>query len=353
MSNLPEYRQGDVFFPGDRINDVPIGRACPRDKLQLLNMRRGDPGIELCAACAALFTPTPPGALPPWIVNAPPAPGRAENLVPFRERGLAIALQYWEGDAGRAFRLAELLANIEPRFRNDVTLALVADAATPVRPTPELLAHCNAKMRTIAIRCTRGGDGHPDGPNLLWLGAMELLCEMWRAGDLERQDVFTIESDGCPLHQYWIDRIKAEHAESNARGLRVTGPLMSRPLPHINGTLVMSLPWFFNHPSLGVTPAGEAWDVFHRDEIMEAARPSQEIVNIYGATRWQPEQLKPMGKQASWLASTKDNSALIWAEANLTKPPRECPACTHEHVGEVCTAKWSGGRICGCVERRP
>jgi len=135
MSNLPEYRQGDVFFPGDRINDVPIGRACPRDKLQLLNMRRGDPGIELCAACAALFTPTPPGALPPWIVNAPPAPGRAENLVPFRERGLAIALQYWEGDAGRAFRLAELLANIEPRFRNDVTTAPAGSAATPVRPT--------------------------------------------------------------------------------------------------------------------------------------------------------------------------------------------------------------------------
>lgn len=275
-----------------------------------------------------------------------------DNPVPQRERGLVIALQYWDGDAHRAFRLAKLIADIEPKFRNDVTLVLVGDgAASPPAPM-ELVGICGTKMRTFAVRASHAASGHPDGANALWLGTMELLCEMWRSGDLERQDVFTIEADGCPLHQYWIDRIKAEHAESNARGLRVTGPLMSRPVPHINGTLVMSLPWFFNHPSLGVTPEGEAWDVYHRDEIMEAARPSQEIANIYGATQWRAEQLKPMGKQSSWLASTKDNSAIVWAERVLTQPAPECPVCTHEHQGEVCTAKYSNARVCGCLVKR-
>jgi hypothetical protein len=242
-----------------------------------------------------------------------------ENLVPYRERGLVIALQFWEGDQERAMRLARLIVDIEPEFRKDVTLALIG--AGTIDGARGVALDCNLKMRTFALR-GRDGIGHPDGANALWLSTMELLCEMWRTGDLERQDVFTIEADGCPLHRDWINRIKAEHAETNARGLRVTGALMLRPQPHINGSLVMSIPWFFNHPSLGVTPPGEAWDIYHRDEIMEAARPSQEIRNIYGATEWKATQLDPLAKQAAWLSSTKDNSAIRWAEATLVRATR-------------------------------
>lgn len=274
-----------------------------------------------------------------------------ENLVPQRERGLVIALQFWRGDTDRAFRLAALIADIEPRFRGDVTLVLVAAAGTTVdaRQLADVRALCNSRMRTFAITSGRPGDGHPDGANALWLGAMEWLCEAWRAGDLERQDVFAIEADGCPLHRDWINRIKAEHAETNAMGLRVTGALMPRPWPHINGSLVMSLPWFFNHPSLGVTPPGEAWDIFHRDEILEAARPSQEIRNIYGATGWTAGQLAPMSKQVSWLASTKDLSVLQWAEANLMKPAIGCEDCSHVHRGQgFCGIELSPGQNCRC-----
>jgi hypothetical protein len=248
-----------------------------------------------------------------------------------------IALQFWQGDIDRAFRLAKLIADIEPRYRSDVTLALVAAAGTTtldhVGQLAALRVCCNAKMRMFTFMSGRPGDGHPDGANALWLGAMEWLCEAWRRGDLERQDVFTIEADGCPLHRDWINRIKAEHADTIARGLRVTGALMLRPEPHINGSLVMSIPWFFNHPSLGVTPPGEAWDIFHRDEIMEAARPSQEIRNIYGARFWDAWQLRPLSKQAAWLASTKDDSAIVWAERELLREraPGECPSCDHVH----------------------
>jgi hypothetical protein len=249
------------------------------------------------------------------VVTAP------AHLVPYRDRGLVIALQYWQGDMARAFRLARLIADIEPRYRNDVTLVLTAFDVEPARAR-DVVLHCNAKMRTFARATWRATTlGHPDASNALWLGTMELLTEMWRAGDLDHHDVFTVEADGCPLDADWINRIKAEHATTHALGLRVTGALMPRPQPHINGSLVMSIPWFFNHPSLGVTPPGEAWDVYHRDEILAAARPSAEIRNIYGATEWTASQLAPLGKQAAWLSSTKDSSAIEWAERALPGTP--------------------------------
>ncbi len=239
------------------------------------------------------------------------------NLVPFQEPGLAVALQWWEGDREQACRLAHLLAEIETHYRADVTLVLCGRWDTDAHDVAETVAYCNRKMRTFALTIPRRGAGHPAGSNALWAGTMDVLSRMWRDGDLEREDVFTIEADGCPLSTEWIDRLLGEHQLAKDRGKRVTGAFMPRPLEHINGSLVASLPWWIDTPSLNQTPEDQSWDVFHRMTILAAAMPSSEIRNIYGAVGWRAEQLGPLGKQASWLASTKDESAIAWAEETL------------------------------------
>lgn len=242
------------------------------------------------------------------------------NEVPFVDPGLVVALQYWSGDRDRAFRLARLIADIEPAYRTDVTLVLAGRFDTNVGDASATVAHCGTKMRTFAVLAGPTGygkTGHPDGASGLWTGTMEQLADRWCTGDLDRSSVFTIEADGCPISRDWISRVRAEHQRTLDAGRRVTGAFMPRPQPHINGSLVMSIPWWIDTLSMHSTPDGHAWDVFHRETILAAACRSDEIRNVYGATHWIGEQLRPMSKQMSWLSSTKDESAIKWAEEAL------------------------------------
>lgn len=242
------------------------------------------------------------------------------NLVPFVDPGLVVALQYWAGDRERAFRLARLIANLEPEYRNDVTLVLVGRFDTDVAGAGDTVVHCGTKMRTFALTAGPmgyGKTGHPDGANGLWAGAMEQLAQRWCTGDLDRSSVFTVEADGCPISRDWISRLRAEHQRTLDAGRRITGAFMPRPLPHINGSMIMSIPWWVDTITVQSTPDGHAWDVFHRETILAAACRSDEIRNIYGAGEWTDAQLRPLSKQASWLSSTKDDSAIAWAEEVL------------------------------------
>lgn len=278
------------------------------------------------------------------------------NLVPFHEPGIVVAIQYWAGDQDRAFRLAALIAAIEPRYRTDVTLVLSGRHDVDQRATREVVAACNAKMRTFAVRSRWAGSGHPDGANGLWNGTMSEMADRWRAGDLDRGAVFTVEADGCPLSRDWIARVRGEYDLAIARGKQLLGAYMPRPLPHINGTLVCGVGWWLDHPVMHETPRGQAWDVFHRDTIMAAAARSDEIRNVYGATGWTGAQLGPLGKQASWLSSSKDDSAIVWAEQELLRPrgDDECPSCDHVHLeagkcGRVMAMQAAGGfATCSC-----
>jgi hypothetical protein len=241
------------------------------------------------------------------------------NTVPFVAPGLVVALQYWEGDRERAFRLARLIADIEPIYRGDVTLVLAGRFDVDPELAFDTVSYCNAKMRTFSIRSNLPGTGHPDGSNDLWCGTMEKLASLWVDGDLDRDDVFTVEADGCPVSGDWIYRILDEHQRTLDAGRRITGAFMPRPQPHINGTLVCSVPWWIGTPSLRRTPNGQAWDVFHRATILAAAARSDEIRNIYGASKWTDAQLRPLSRQAAWLSSTKDDSAITWAEGALVE----------------------------------
>ena len=245
-----------------------------------------------------------------------------ENTVPFPPLGLIIAIQYWADDADQAFRLARLLADIEPARREDVTIALCGRFDT--EKTDALVDtwwHCLGKFRALSLTSKRKATGHPDGCFGLWAGTMDALSEMWADGRTDARSVFTVEADGVPLSVDWLSRLQVEHTRALRAGKRVSGAFTETggELPHINGSLMAHLSLWPDRPSLHRTPAGQAWDIFHAPALLAEAQPTPLIRNVYGATGWSDGALKAMAKETAWLSSTKDTSALEWAERTLAR----------------------------------
>lgn len=243
------------------------------------------------------------------------------NYVAAPPSGLVIALQYWPGDEVRAMRLARLIADIEPKRRDDVALFFCRrhDMVTESALAWETWLHCAQKFRVGKLRSRREGEGHPRGCNELWSGVMDQLSEGWWAGRHSGHSVFTIEADGCPLRADWIDIIAAEQDLALKGGKRVTGALMNRGFRHINGSLVAHFSLWQDRPSLHRTPSDQAWDLFHAGALLTEARPTTWIKNVYGAKGWTPGVLEPMSKETAWLSNTKDDSAIEWAESELAE----------------------------------
>lgn len=97
------------------------------------------------------------------------------------------------------------------------------------------------------------------------------------------------------------------------------GPLMNNPVPHLNGSMALHLSIWPDRPSLHRCPPNQAWDLMHAAVLMSEARPTSWIKNPYGACAWSPESLSVMAKETAFLCSQKDDSALAWAEKELTK----------------------------------
>jgi hypothetical protein len=270
------------------------------------------------------------------------------NLVQMPPGRVVLSLQYWAGDEARALRLVRLLADIEPRRREDVYLAFCRrhDLEEESAAAYQARLHCGFKFGVMALRSPRPGAGHPHGCNELWAGIMDELARAWSGGLLDAHSVFFLEADAVPLRADWLDRILGDHARTLAAGKRVTGPIMNR-LPHINGALAAHLSLWLDRPSLHQTPPEQAWDLFHAETLLAEARPTAWIKNIYGACRWSPESLVAMSGETAWICSQKDDSAFEWAARTLVtgRAPQAHQPCLHLTDGQACMAM---GCACPC-----
>jgi len=254
------------------------------------------------------------GRQKPAIVAAP-------NWVP--PHRIVIAAQYWAGDEARMMRLVRLLADIEPRHRDDIVLALARSFDCPQSDLAiETMMHASEKFLTILLQSERRGAGYPDGANALWAGTMDVLADVDRRGDLRAHSVFLIEADGCPLSSDWVNVLAAAHRRTMESGKRITGPEMTR-IPHVNGSMIAHLSLWSDRLSLHSTPPGQGWDLFHAAVLLAEARTTREILNVHGAGDWSDASLSALGLETAWLCSQKDDSPLAWAERTLTVAARE------------------------------
>ncbi len=243
------------------------------------------------------------------------------NLVPYPPSGLIIALQYWAGDQHQAFRLARLMADIEPRRRDDVVLAFCPRFdVVPSHDQYQTFLYCGQKFGVMNVGIRRQGTGHPTGSNEMWGGIMDVLGDSWRAGRSRYASVFFAEADGCPVKRDWLALLLAEHERALINGKRVTGAMMRNCVPHINGSCIIELSTWFDRPSLHQTPSEQAWDLFHAAALMQEAQPTSLLYNPYGAREWSDPALEAVAHDTAYLLNTKDDTALSWAERTLTGP---------------------------------
>lgn len=252
------------------------------------------------------------------------------NLVPIPPQGIVVAIQYFKDDEARAMRLARLLADVEPRRRDNVLLAFVRRFDMPETPLlHETRMHCGFKFGTMTVRSEREGTGHPEGCNALWSGCMDYFSGAWRDGKLAAHSVFTCEADGVPLRADWLDRLLEAHRRTLDAGKRITGPGMQQ-YPHLNGSLLSHLSMWLDRPSLHRTPIDQSFDMFHARTILAEGRADAWVKNVYGACEWSAPSLNAMSKETAWLSSQKDDSALEWAERRLLEP--DAPGFDHPAV---------------------
>jgi len=243
-----------------------------------------------------------------------------QNYVQTPPDRLVVAIQFYDGDQAAALRLARLLSDIELRRRDDVILAFARRFDCP--PSDELqrtLLYCGRKFPVMDLPSKREGVGHPNGCNELWSSTVEQLSDAWQAGSLNVCSVFTVEPDGCPLSVDWIDRLHVEHQRALRAGKRVSGCLIESPIPHVNGTLIAHLSMWHDRLSLHRTPPAQAFDLFHAAVLTQECQPTTLIKNLYGATGYSVGALGALAKETAWITSTKDDSAVKWAEETLVQ----------------------------------
>ena len=224
---------------------------------------------------------------------------------------MLIVLQYWRGDEQQALSLARFLADIEPHRRDDVILILARAWNCPLSAeATKVREHCAKKMRTILLQSGVERSGHPDGCYGLWAGTVGRLYQLHRDGVLpwDFATVATFEADGWPVRRDWIARLKASHARTLERGLRITGAVMDEPMPHVNGNMVMELSVWGDFPSLHTCTPQVAWDVLHAQVLMPLARPCNVIRNEYGTRDWTAGCLSAVAREAAWVHGVKDDS---------------------------------------------
>ncbi len=122
---------------------------------------------------------------------------------------LVIALQYHEADQPQAMRLAKMIADIEPVYRDDVEFVFVHrfDCNPPDRDHPSVVA-IRSRFPFHAYRTHTRWIGWPAGPNAMAMDFLRYIGVI--AKDLwPRCGVLLIEPDCVPLSRHWLDTLIA------------------------------------------------------------------------------------------------------------------------------------------------
>jgi len=206
---------------------------------------------------------------------------------------LVICLQFYEGDIAQARTLAEFIAEIEPKKRDDVRVRFVArgDCDQMDMGTIQLVSH---KFDVSWIHANTKVSGWPAGPNAL---AMEILstAPAWlkAAGWSDADGILLLEPDCCPLQRDWLDQILAEWAIALAErkwimgSWRASGPNCG----HVNGNCVV-VPDIGKRLGIHYYPEHLAWDCWIAQRVQAHWRISGAFLNKFQSVNATEEILR-------------------------------------------------------------
>jgi hypothetical protein len=237
-------------------------------------------------------------------------------MAPRASNKLLIALQFWEGDKNSALKVAQFLADLEPRHTDLADLLLVQrfDCHMSYRG---LLKNLARKFNVFTYESRRRGVGWPDGCNSLWFGTMEWAHSYISSGRVPAyKAIFTCEADGAPVLPDWLARMSAAWDETQRRPkpVYIAGPLVKGDgiEEHVNGNCLVSGNLNFLHwITRRVTdcPPRAGWDYYLRDAFKQwgwANIPG--MVSYYNTLNFtRDEHGEMLNKKLIWVHGDKSN----------------------------------------------
>jgi hypothetical protein len=199
------------------------------------------------------------------------------------KKGL-LAIQYWPGDQEKAFRLAKLIADNEPKHCELADFLFVArfDASHDSKVVEYVSRKFDVRTMKTASRAT----GHPFGCWMLWFSLMEWVYHMKNARKIPDYSwVLTFEADTAPTRPDWLSVLNSEWERLSSY---VVGAETFHWRHHINGNLMASCDLsFLKWLVLGVTSSGvapqNAWDIDLFPQFVRwGAGFTPAIVNVCG-----------------------------------------------------------------------
>lgn len=244
---------------------------------------------------------------------------------------LVVALQFYTGDWYKAMKLARLLADLEERRRENVTLVFVRTSeCTGAKVIGEVVRRCSEVFFSEELviypdtPARRARWEHlnqwPVGPNVLLQGAVEHFLGM----DPRWTTFFSVDGgDSVPLHRDWLDILLADHQGTVDAGLQVTGNVRRDGLGrwHVNGNMVVERSFFAGHPEVAVMPEPrEPYDMYYAPAYLSAGRGSSVLRCEWQKWGLRPERIAEVARESAWLHGYKDGNLVEMAREFLESP---------------------------------
>lgn len=229
---------------------------------------------------------------------------------------ILIALQFWEGDKAGALKLANYLADLEPRHTNLADIVLV-NRFDCKKDFDDTLKKLSRKFNVFSYTSPQRGVGWPDGCNSLWFGTMEWVYSFMEVGKLPGYKcVFTCEADGAPVLPNWLPLLSAawDKTQAEPKKVFIAGPLVKSEHieEHVNGNCLVSGNMKFLHwitRRVAGVPGGCGWDYFMRDAFKQWGWANiPEMVSLYNTPHFSRDEYTAMQKRGLiWVHGDKSN----------------------------------------------
>ena len=156
---------------------------------------------------------------------------------------ILIVLPFWNGDRAQAFKLARLLADLEPEHSNLADFLFVA--RFDCKHGDQTVKYVSRKFNVSTYTSKKRGIGWPAGCNSLFFGGMEWIYHKIASKQIPGyKAVFNMGADCAPLSRNWLKQLtEAWDEEAKKKPLYVAGPMVpGSPIgrSHINGDAQMT-----------------------------------------------------------------------------------------------------------------
>jgi hypothetical protein len=227
-------------------------------------------------------------------------------------------------DMAQALELAQLIADIEPKRREDGEFFLVYRKDTPLWIEKEFAKIAAKKFqRSRACQARNHETGWPAGPNMLAGSAFMEMSLLKRAGICQNEAFLLFEPDCVPMQKNWLDQLSAEWERVKGLGKEAFGHWHDLPDNglHMNGNAVWKTSFYDDHPQWIIGSGCQGWDYFFREQFLPISMDSNLIFqhwNRHGISMQEFEGMTKNGVTPAWFHGVKTPDARQHARKLLT-----------------------------------